>query len=111
MEQTEPRVADNSEASRFEITVDGALAGFADYRLKGREISLTHTEIDPAFEGRGLGSALVRAALDAARDAGLSVLPFCPFVRRYIERHPGYLDLVPADRRTGFSLGGGEAAE
>ncbi|MEU6426555.1 GNAT family N-acetyltransferase [Microbispora sp. NPDC046973] len=111
MQQSEPQVADNPEASRFEITVDGALAGFADYRLNGPRISFTHTEIDPAFEGRGLGSTLVRAALDAARDAGLSVLPFCPFVKRYIERHPDYLDLVPADQRARFSLDGGKTAE
>ncbi|GIH64832.1 GNAT family N-acetyltransferase [Microbispora siamensis] len=112
MDTTEPQVADNPEASRFEITVDGSLAGFADYRLHGPTISFTHTEIDPAFEGRGLGSTLVRAALDAARDAGLSVLPFCPFVQRYIKRHPDeYLDLVPADRRARFSLDGGEGAE
>ncbi|WP_432924986.1 GNAT family N-acetyltransferase [Microbispora sp. CA-135349] len=111
MEQTEVRVADDPAASRFEITVDGALAGFAEYRLKGPEISFTHTVIDPAFEGRGLGSTLVRAALDAARDAGLSVLPFCPFVQRYIQRHQEYLDLVPVDRRARFSLDGGEAAE
>ncbi|MEN3540569.1 GNAT family N-acetyltransferase [Microbispora sp. ZYX-F-249] len=111
MQQSEPQVADNPEASRFEITVDGALAGFADYRLKGPAISFTHTEIDPAFEGRGLGSTLVRAALDAARDAGLEVLPFCPFVQRYIARHPEYLDLVPADRRARFSLDGGEGSK
>ncbi|MBE3008146.1 N-acetyltransferase [Microbispora sp. NEAU-D428] len=111
MDKTEPQVADNPEASRFEITVDGALAGFADYRLNGPRISFTHTEIDPAFEGRGLGSTLVRAALDAARDAGLSVLPFCPFVKRYIERHPDYLDLVPTDQRARFSLDGGKTAE
>ncbi|MEV4297661.1 GNAT family N-acetyltransferase [Microbispora rosea] len=111
MQQSEPQVADNREASRFEITVDGALAGFAEYRLHGPRISFTHTEIDPAFGGRGLGSTLVRAALDAARDSGLSVLPFCPFVQRYIERHPDYLDLVPADQRARFSLDGGEGSK
>lgn len=111
MQQSEPQVADNPEASRFEITVDGALAGFAEYRLNGPGISFTHTEIDPAFGGRGLGSTLVKAALDAARDAGLSVLPFCPFVQRYIERHADYLDLVPADQRARFSLDGGEGSK
>lgn len=106
MDQSQAQVADNVEASRFEITVDGAIAGFAVYRLNGPAISFTHTEIDPAFEGRGLGSTLVGAALDAARDAGLSVLPFCPFVQRYITRHPEYLDLVAADQRARFSLDG-----
>ncbi|WP_067168721.1 GNAT family N-acetyltransferase [Microtetraspora niveoalba] len=109
MEHTEPRVADNPEAGRFEITVEGKLAGFAEYRRRGSRISFTHTEVDPAYGGRGLGSALVRGALDASRDAGLSVLPYCPFVRDYIARHPGYLDLVPAERRDGFSLPAGDA--
>ncbi|MEV0974867.1 GNAT family N-acetyltransferase [Microtetraspora glauca] len=104
MEQTEPRVADNPEARRFEITVDGKVAGFAEYRRHGSRISFIHTEVDPAYEGRGLGSALVRGALDASRAAGLSVMPYCPFVRDYIARHPGYLDLVPPDRRDRFSL-------
>jgi predicted GNAT family acetyltransferase len=80
------------------------VAGFADYRRRGSTISFTHTVIDPSFEGRGLGSILARGALDAARDAGMAVLPFCPFIRRYIQRHPAYLDLVPADQRTRFDL-------
>jgi predicted GNAT family acetyltransferase len=63
-----------------------------------------HTEIDDAFEGRGLGSILVRAALDAARSRGLAVRPDCPFVRGYIARHPEYLDLVPADLRPRVGL-------
>ncbi|MGI5488966.1 GNAT family N-acetyltransferase [Microtetraspora malaysiensis] len=104
MEHTEPRVVDDPEAERFEIIVEGTVAGFADYRRHGSQISFPHTEIDPAYGGRGLGSTLVRGALDASRAAGLSVLPYCPFVRDYIARHPGYLDLVPADRRERFSL-------
>ncbi|WP_066943496.1 GNAT family N-acetyltransferase [Microtetraspora fusca] len=107
MEHTEPRVVDDPEAGRFEITVEGKVVGFADYRRRGSRISFTHTEIDPAYGGRGLGSTLVRGALDASRTAGLSVLPYCPFVRDYIARHPGYLDLVPPDRREGFSLPAG----
>ncbi|GIH94189.1 GNAT family N-acetyltransferase [Planobispora siamensis] len=103
-EQTEPKVADNPGAGRFEITVDGTVAGFAEYTRAGSKISLTHTEIDPSFEGRGLGSILARGALDGARAQGLGVLPFCPFIRGYIERHPEYLDLVPADQRARFSL-------
>ncbi|MGV9329593.1 GNAT family N-acetyltransferase [Streptosporangium sandarakinum] len=108
-EQTEPRVVDAPEASRFEVVVDGEVAGFAEYRQAGDRRSFTHTEVDPRFEGRGLGSILVRGALDATRAAGLSVLPFCPFVRRYIERHPDYLDLVPGNQRARFGLPTGES--
>ena len=102
----EPTVLDVAESSRFEIHVDGRLAGFAEYRMKSPQlIVFTHTEIDDAFEGRGLGSTLVRAALDAARDRGLAVRPDCPFVRAYIARHPGeYLDLVPVDLRPRLGL-------
>jgi uncharacterized protein len=101
---TDTRVVDNDGASRFEIVVDGGPAGRVDYRRRGSTIELAHTEIDPKFEGRGLGSVLVRGALDAARSGGLAVLPYCPFVRRYIDRHREYLDLVPAGERSRFAL-------
>lgn len=99
-------VADAPERDRFEIHLDGELAGFAQYRRRGGLIAFVHTEIDPRFEGRGLGSRLIAAALDSARADRLAVLPFCPFVRGYIDRHrDGYLDLVPAAQRDHFDLG------
>lgn len=102
---TEPTVLDVAEWSRFEIHVDGHLAGFTQYRLTDPGlIVFVHTEIDEAYEGRGLGSILIRAALDAARSRGLAVRPDCPFVRGYIARHPEYLDLVPADLRARLGL-------
>ncbi|GAA4673574.1 GNAT family N-acetyltransferase [Phytohabitans rumicis] len=104
MTGAEPMVVDNSAAGRFEVHVDGEVAGVALYKRRGATISFTHTEIDSRFEGRGLGSVLVRGALDAARAEGAAVLPFCPFVRSYIERHPEYLDLVPAGDRGRFDL-------
>jgi hypothetical protein len=87
-------VADNPTAARFEVTLDGRLAGFAEYRLKAGTIVFTHTEILPEYEGKGLGTRLARAALDAAGDAGLTVVPLCPFIAGYIERHPEYGGLV-----------------
>ncbi len=94
---TEPTVVDRPESGRFEILLDGEVAGFAEYQRSDQTVVFTHTEIDPRFEGRGLGSVLARQALDAARDQRLRVLPLCPFIRGYIQRHPDYLDLVPAD--------------
>ena len=100
----EPVVTDVPERHRFEIVVDGERAGLAGYRTAPGRITFTHTEIDDAFEGRGLGSTLVRAALDTARERGLAVRPECPFVRSYIARHPDYVDLVPEDERERFAL-------
>jgi uncharacterized protein len=98
------RVSDNPTAGRYEILVDEKPAGFVAYRRSGSTITMSHTEVDPGFEGRGLGSILVRGALDAARADRLAVLPTCPFVRRYIQRHREYADLVPADQHARFDL-------
>ncbi|WP_030246646.1 GNAT family N-acetyltransferase [Streptomyces sp. NRRL S-350] len=97
-------VANNPDRSRFEITDDGALAGFAEYHRHENEIAFIHTEIDPGFAGRGLAGTLARAALDTAREQGLSVLPYCPFIRAWIGKHPEYVDLVPEAQRTRFGL-------
>jgi predicted GNAT family acetyltransferase len=101
---TDVRMVDVPDQARFEIRVDGELAGFTEYRRRPGAIAFVHTLIEPRYEGRGLGSDLVRAALSEARSQGLSVLPFCPFVRGYIARHTEYLDLVPADVRANFDL-------
>jgi len=98
------RVVDEPERSRFEIRVDGDVAGFTEYRRRPGLIAFIHTLIDPRFEGRGLASQLVRMALSQARSDGLSVLPFCPFVRSYIAGHTEYLDVVPEDMRAKFDL-------
>ncbi|MEU6082579.1 GNAT family N-acetyltransferase [Streptomyces sp. NPDC047108] len=99
----EPGVTDNPERSRFEIHEEGGdIAGFLTYRLGDDEIAFLHTEIDTRFEGRGLGGRLVRAALDAAREDGLTVLPHCPFVRGWMERHPAYESLVREEHRARF---------
>ena len=94
---SEPEVRDNEESSRYEVWVDGEQAGFAQYVRRGGRTIFVHTEIDPAHEGAGLGSALARGALDAERLRGGPIVPLCPFVRTYIDRHPEYADLVDAD--------------
>ncbi len=99
-----PAVTDNPAASRYELRVGGELAGIITYRLRDATISLQHTEIEPAFQGAHLAGHLTRFALDDARERGLVVLPFCPYVGSWIKKHPQYADLVPRDRRGGFGL-------
>jgi uncharacterized protein len=98
-------VRDNAELHRFEISVDDELAGFAEYHDHSGRRTFTHTEIDDAYEGQGLGSTLVRFVLDDARERRLEVIPVCPFVRAYIAGHQDdYLDLVPQPIRAKFDL-------
>lgn len=97
-------IADDPAAHRYVIDADGSRVGFLSYRLDSDEIALLHAEIQPAVERRGLGSKLVAFALDDARARGLAVMPYCPFVRGYIERHPEYRDLVPEAGRAQFRL-------
>lgn len=98
------RVTDQPEAHRYVIETDGEPAGLLQYRLEPHRITFTHAEIDPDREGQGLGSQLAAFALDDARCRGLEVLPRCPFVESYVQRHPEYTDLVPADLRSRFGL-------
>lgn len=87
-------IADHPEASRYEALSDGQVAGYLEHHEADGTVVLPHTEVDPAFSGRGVGSLLARHALDDARERGLRVVPTCPFVAGYIERHPEYRDLV-----------------
>ena len=87
-------VTDNPSAQRFEIRKDTILVGFATYRRQDNRITFLHTEIDHAFSGQGLGSELVRQALDTARAEGKTVLPLCPFVAHFIQEHTEYHDLT-----------------
>jgi predicted GNAT family acetyltransferase len=88
-------VRDNPARLRYEIfDDDGALAGFAQYVLRGGRVIFVHTEIDDAYEGKGLGSRLAAGALDDVRRHGHLVVPLCPFIASYIEHHPEYADLV-----------------
>lgn len=83
----EPVVTDHPDRSRYELTIDGHQVGLIDYQIADGVISLLHEEVDPALEGRGLGSMLARGALDDVRAHGLAVRPVCPFVAAFIERH------------------------
>ena len=88
------RVADNPAELRYEVWTGDVLAGTIRYTRHADVVTLVHTEVDPAFEGRGLGNALVAGALDDLRARGKRLVPLCPFVIAYLRRHPEYADLV-----------------
>ena len=90
----EPIVRDVPEADRFEIRDGERVLGVAAYERRGDTIVFTHTEVDPDAGQSGLGSTLVRTALDEVRSRGGKVIPLCPFVRGWIDRHAEYADLV-----------------
>ena len=85
-------VTDRPSELRYEIEVDGEVAGFLLYRVEPGVLELVHTDVDP--KGQGVGGALVKGALDDIRARDLKIRPFCPFVRAYLRRHPEYQDLV-----------------
>jgi predicted GNAT family acetyltransferase len=84
----------NDAAARYEIELDGQVAGFIDFRDQGGALRLVHTEVEPAHEGKGLAAQLVQQALDDVRRSGRTIVPSCSYVARFIERHPTYGDLV-----------------
>ena len=86
-------VRDNTERNRFELDADGHIA-FSNYKRADGVLTILHTEVPKALEGRGIGSALIRGVLDIARSQGLKVITVCPFAKSYIERHPEYADLL-----------------
>jgi predicted GNAT family acetyltransferase len=97
-------VADAPGRDRYELTIDGEVVGFTAYRARPGLIAFVHTEIDERLQGRGLGDRLIRFALEDARARGLAVLPFCPFIKAFIERHREFEALVPDAYRKQFSL-------
>lgn len=89
-------IRDDAARRRYEALADGEVAGFLDYTLRDGVIILVHTEVDPAYGGRGIGADLARGALDDARARQLQVVPRCPFVTAWLRRHPAYHDLLVA---------------
>ncbi len=106
MSEHEVEVRENTDEHRFEVWFDGELAGFTVYEVRDETTyAFVHTEIDDAFGGHGLGSRLVGGAMTAMEERGVGVLPYCSFVRSWLEKHPDHLGLVPADEREQFGLG------
>ncbi len=100
----QPEVRDNPDLARYEIYVGPDLAGFTQYQIGPEQIRFVHTETGAQFAGQGLAGRLVRGALLDVRRRGLSVLPYCPYVRNFISRHATFRDLVPAERWAEFNL-------
>jgi len=92
-------VTDNTAHSRYELHVDGELGAFLQYQLRGDVTDLIHTETVAGFEGQGLASILVAGVLDDVRSQGRQIRPTCPYVRRYLSKHPEQHDLVPEGLR------------
>ncbi|WP_030492091.1 GNAT family N-acetyltransferase [Micromonospora chokoriensis] len=93
-------VTDVPERERFEARDEaGAVAGFVTYQLTGSIIAYTHTEVDPAYEGKGVGSMLARAVLDDARSKRRTVVPICPFLADWLVKHPEYEGIVVRSTR------------
>jgi predicted GNAT family acetyltransferase len=91
-------VRDNPGELRYELLVDGDVAGQIRYTSAGDVLTLVHTDVSPSLEGEGLGGRLVRETLDDIRARGLGIVPLCPFVSSYVRRHPEYADLVTGTR-------------
>ena len=97
-------VRDDPLASRFELRVNGVLAGYVSYRDARSGRAFEHTVIATEYQGMGLASQLIRYALDEARATGRTVLPFCPFVRSFVQQHSAYVDLVGQPERFGITV-------
>jgi hypothetical protein len=86
-------IVNNTAQRRYELAVDGHIAA-TYYEIAGNVITFEHTEVPPELGGKGIGSTLIKGALDQVRSAGLKVIAECPFVKAYIDKHPDYGDLL-----------------
>lgn len=91
------RVEDDPNESRYVARVGAEVAGFAAYRFRSGRMVFTHTEVEPEYEGRGVGSTLAHEALEDVRRRGLRIVALCPFISAYLRRHPEYADLAEDD--------------
>ncbi|MDO5681983.1 MAG: GNAT family N-acetyltransferase [Propionibacteriaceae bacterium] len=91
---SEPTITHNPKTQRYEALIDGEVAGFISYERLDDVLDLQHTIVEPAFEGRGIGTALARGVFEDLREqGGLRAVPTCPFLARWLTRHEEYADL------------------
>lgn len=102
--QLTTEIRDNTSLDRFELYVDGLLAGVAAYQDTAAERALVHTEIYPRYAGQGYGRVLVQGVLDRTAEQGFGVLPLCAMVHHFVESRPRYLAMVPTWARERFDL-------
>lgn len=99
-------VTKNVEDHQFEVHEDGKVVGHLEYTVGHHgDVSLTHTKVEEEYGGRGLAGELVRHAMDDIRTAGYRVRPLCSYVKTWLERNPGYDDLVISDAEGDDSVG------
>jgi predicted GNAT family acetyltransferase len=98
------KIHDNQDRHRFELDLGDGTIAIAEYNLLRGKIVFTHTEVPPSHEGQGIGSALIRHALAAARERGLQVIPICPFFAAYIKKHAEEQDLLDPAYRSALGL-------
>ena len=113
MSQSRPHVTVNDDQDRsvfVAVLDDGTTAGEAYYQRLGPAVIFTHTEVPPALGNMGIGTQLASGALALVREAGGSVIPLCPFIRSYLDRHPEYDDLLHAHTDLGNRTAGPGAA-
>ena len=104
METNTLTFSDNTERHRFEALDGGKVAGFEEYNVLTHSIMLTHTEVLPEYEGKGVGGFLARESLAAARNMGKRVIPACPFIASYLRKHREFLDLVEPDVQRAYKI-------
>jgi predicted GNAT family acetyltransferase len=101
---TDITITNQPERHRYEATIDDQLAGYCEYNLLSEAIMFTHTEVLPAHEGKGVGSAIARHVLDEARAQGKHVIPVCQFIAGFIRKHRDYVDLIRPDVQRAFKI-------
>ena len=99
-----PELTLNATTQRYEAKLEGAVVGFIEYRDTANARLLTHTEVGKKFEGQGVGSQLVRFALEDIKSSGASLVPVCPFIATYVQRHREYAELVAPAQRAQYGL-------
>lgn len=98
------QLSDNPDAHRFELHVGGELAAYAEYSLVKTGMLFSHTEVLPAFEGRGIGTAIARYGMDEVRRRSLLAIPVCPFIASFLRKNPEYQDLVSPESRRAYRI-------
>jgi uncharacterized protein len=104
MDTANIKVENNTEKQQYEAKVDGKVVAFAEYRPVGQSIMFTHTEVNEDLEGKGVGSQLIRYALEDTKAKGMTAIPMCPFVKIFIQRHKDFIDVVHPSHRKVFGM-------